>query len=68
MLSEKEPELFPKDELPELRTIITISVDREHQLVVQAPLDRPELCLQALADAIKVVADDIAKKKTQVIR
>lgn len=55
------------EEIPELRTIITISVNRENQLVVAAPLERPELCLQALADAIKVVADAIAENKKVIL-
>ena len=50
--------LSPSDmSKPELRTIITISVNREGQLVVAAPMTNKKLCMHALADALKVVAD-----------
>lgn len=47
----------PNHKVPELRTVITISVNEANQLVVQAPFTNKKLCMHALADALKTVAD-----------
>lgn len=55
------------EEIPELRTIITISVNRDNQLVVAAPMNNPKLCLHAYADALKVLADLMGEKPRVVV-
>jgi hypothetical protein len=62
MSEQVEAEMI-KQEVPELRTIITISVNRDNQLVVAAPFDKPALCLNALADAIRIIADKVSEPK-----
>ena len=54
-----------KPDVPTLRTIITISVNEQNQLVVNAPLSNKKLCMHALADALKTVADHIEPETLQ---
>ena len=60
MLKKQYDKRIKREDLIE---ILTISVTKDRKLIVEGQLSNKFICMHALADALKVVADYVPKKK-----